>query len=156
MILIFSSIYTLHQALPYDKIFKEILASLIHSLESTDAAGRVPQPRLTRLPTHWCRVWVFFFFFPQINADLARFVPTQLDSRRIGFDLRRIGLIWPELGRIGSYWPVAKTAETGWKWPKSALKLIRTAEILTLEVFLAFFFLCFVNQCIVMCFLRIF
>ena len=47
MILIFSSIYTLHQALPYDKIFKEILANLIHSLESTDAVARALMPCLS-------------------------------------------------------------------------------------------------------------
>ena len=84
MILIFSSIYTLHQALPYDKIFKEILASLSHYLESTDAVARALMP---------CLSFFFFFFFPQINADFARFVPTQLDSCRIGFDSRRTGLI---------------------------------------------------------------
>ena len=84
-------------------------------------------------------ILAFFFFF-------IGFAPTWLDSCRIGFDSCRTGLIRPELGRIESYWPVADTAETGRKWPKSALKLIGTAEILTLEVFLAFFFLCFVNQ----------
>ena len=61
MILIFSSIYTLHQALPYDKIFKEILASLIHYLESTDAVARALMPHLS-----------FFFFF-------LRLIPTLLD-----------------------------------------------------------------------------
>ena len=104
MILIFSSIYTLHQALPYDKIFKEILASLIHYLESTDVVARALMPHLS------------FFFFPQINSDFARFVPTQLDSCRIGFDSQRTGLIWPEsgcIGHIGSYRPATDAAETG-------------------------------------------
>ena len=88
----------------------------------------------------------FFFFFPS-------------DSGRIGFDSCRIRLIRPESGRIGHirlYWLATDTAETGRKRPKSALKLAGTAKILTSKVFLAFLFLCFVNQGIVMFFLRIF
>ena len=82
-----------------------------------------------------------------------------LDSRRIGFDSRQTGLIQPESGRIGHiglYRPATNPAKTGRKRPKSALKLAGAAEILTSDVFLAFFFLCFVNQGILMCFLRIF
>ena len=83
-------------------------------LERTDAAGRVPHLRPTRLPAHRCRVCFFFFFF------------FSSDSGRIGFNSCRIRLIRPESGRIGhikSYWPATDTAETGRKRPKSALKL---------------------------------
>ena len=57
----------------------------------------------------------FFFFFSRIRADSARFAPMRLDSCRIGFDLRRTGLIRPKSGRIGhirSYRPAADTADT--------------------------------------------
>ena len=107
---------------------------------ASDAVARMAVPHLS-------------FFFS------LGFVPTWLDSRRTGFDSRWIGLIRPESGRIGHiglYWPAIDTAEIGRKRPKSTLKLAGTAKILTSEVFLAFFFLCFVNQGIVMCFLRIF
>ena len=103
---------------------------------ASDAVARASVPRLS----------FFFFFFSS-------------DSGRIGFNSCRIRLIRPESGRIGhikSYWPATDTAETGRKRPKSALKLAGTAKILTSKVFLAFLFLCFVNQGIVMCFLRIF
>ena len=103
---------------------------------ASDAVARASVPRLS----------FFFFFFSS-------------DSGRIGFNSCRIRLIRPESGRIGHiglYWPAIDTAEIGRKRPKSTLKLAGTAKILTSEVFLAFFFLCFVNQGIVMCFLRIF
>ena len=103
-----------------------------------------------QLPARQCCVWVFFSL---------GFTPMWLDSCQIDFDSHRIGLIWPELGRIGHiglYQLTTDTAKTCQKRPKLALKLVETAEILTLVVFLAFFFLCFVNQGIVMCFLRIF
>ena len=51
---------------------------------------------------------IFFFFLG--------FAPMRLDSRRIGFDLCRIGLIRRESGRIGhirSYRPATDIAETG-------------------------------------------
>ena len=115
------------------------------ALASNAAWFRTRRPM--QLPARQCRVWVFFSL---------GFAPTWLDSCRIDFDSRRIGLIWPESGRIGLYQLTTDTTETCQKRPKSALKLVETAEILTLEVFLAFFFLCFVNQGIVMCFLRIF
>ena len=98
-----------------------------------------------------------FFFW--ICADLARFVPTRLDLRQIDFDSCRTELIRPESGRIGhigSYRLATDMAKTGRKRPKLALKLAGTTEILTSNVFFAFFFLCFVNQGMVMCFLRIF
>ena len=120
-------------------------------LESTDAAPEVPLLRPMRdaasdvVARVSDRVCVFFFFF-------LGFAPTRLDSRRTG-------LIRPESGRIGHiglYRPATDTAETGWKRSKLALKLAGAAEILTSDVFLTFFFLCFVNQGILMCFLRIF
>ena len=49
----------------------------------------------------------FFFFF---------FSPTRFDSRQLGFNLRRIGLIRPKsdrIGPIGSYRPATETAEAG-------------------------------------------
>ena len=72
------------------------------NLESTDAALEVPHPRPTRLPARRTAVVVFFFFFfSRIHADSAQFAPMRLDSCRIGFDSRRIGLIRPKSGRIG-------------------------------------------------------
>ena len=105
---------------------------------------------------HGCpRVGATLEFSFWIRTDSARFVPMQLD-------LHRTELIRPKLGRIGHiglYRPatnMADTAKTGQKQLKLALKLTGTAEILTSKVLFAFFFLCFVNQSMVMCFLRIF
>ena len=144
-----------------------LYCSMTHceKLESTDAAPEVPHPRPTwrdagRGVRRGCpRVGPrlrFFFFFSWIRTDSARFASMQLDSCRIGFDSRRIRLIRPKSGRIGhigSYRPAADTAEigrktagTGRKRPKLALKLAGAAEILTSDVFFAFFFLCFMNQ----------
>ena len=76
-------------------------------LESTDTAPEVPHSRPTRdaafdavarASDHVC---VFFFFFSRIRADSARFAPMRLDSCRIDFDSRRIGLIRPKSGHIG-------------------------------------------------------
>ena len=132
-------------------------------LESTDAAPEVPHPRPTRrdagrgvrrgCPRVGPRLrFFFFFFFSRIRADSARFAPIRLDSCRIGFDSRRIGLIRPKSGRIGhigSYRPAAdtakigrKTAGTGRKRPKSALNMAVKAENCILLSF-------FVNQGIV-------
>ena len=127
-------------------------------LESTDAAPEVPHPRPMRrdagrgvrcgCPRIGPRLR-FFFFFSWIRADSARFAPMRLDSCRIGFDSRRIGLIRPKSGRIGhigSYRPAAeigrKTAGTGRKRPKSALNMAVKAETCILLSF-------FVNQGIV-------
>ena len=117
-----------------------------YMLGSTDAAERVLHPRPTWDATsdavaHASLLHLSFFFF-----FCLRFAPTWLDSRRIGFNSRQIGLIRPKSGRIGR-----RSIR-----PKSASKLTGTTEILTSEVFLAFFFLCFVNQGIVMYFLIIF
>ena len=89
-------------------------------LESTDAAGRVPYLRPTRLPAHRCRVWVFFFF-PQIRVNSARFAPTQLDLRQIGFDSRRIGPYWP-------YWIVLAGDRYGRNKPKTAEISLETRQ----------------------------
>ena len=116
-------------------------------LESTNAAPEVPHPRPTRreagrgvrrdCPRVGPRLR-FFFFFSRIRADSARFASMRLDSCRIGFDSRRIGLIRPKSGRIGhigSYRPAADTAETGRKTaetgrnrPKSALSMAGKSE----------------------------
>ena len=123
-----------------------------YMLGSTDAAERVLHPRPTWDATfdavaHASVLHLsFFFFLPQIRADVARFTPNRL----------QFASNQANSAKIGSYWPTTDMAKTGQKRPKSALKLTGTAEILTSEVFLAFFFLCFVNQGIVMCFLRIF
>ena len=102
-------------------------------------------------------VWVFFFFFffSQIRADSARFAPMRLDSCRIGFDWRRIGLIRPKsvrIGHIGTYRPAADTAdtaETGRKRPKSALSMAVKSETCILLSF-------FVNQGLVCVFKKYF
>ena len=122
-------------------------------LESTDAAPEVPHPRPMRLPARQtASAFFYIYFFSRIRADSARFAPMRLDSCRIGFDLRRTGLIRPKLGRIdhiGSYRPAADTAETGRKtvethrkWPKLALNMAGKAETCLLLSF-------FVNQGIV-------
>ena len=107
-------------------------------LESTDAAPGVPHPRPTRRPTRLPArrtISGFFFFFSRIRADSARFAPMRLDSCRIGFDSRRIGLIRPKSGRIGhigTYRPAADTvdtAETGRKTAETGRNRPETAEI---------------------------
>ena len=82
-----------------------------------------------------------FFFFSRIRVDSARFAPMRLDSCRIGFDSRRIGLIRPKSGRIGHIGRIGrrpilpiqagnrlKQAETGRKRPKSALSMAIKSE----------------------------
>ena len=109
-----------------------------------------------------------------------RFALTRLDLRQLGFYLRWAGLIWPESSRIGwieLFWLTTETAEIGlescrnnrnrlWmrpKQPKSVIPQFYSEYFFASFVFsffffmfFAFFFLCFVNQGIVMCFLRIF
>ena len=105
---------------------------------------------LTWLLARRCRVWAFFFS----------------DSRQLGFDSRWTGVIRPESGRIGRQLKRWKQAEIGlescrnnrnrlWmrpKHPKSVLPQFYSEYLLLLLcflfcfVFLAFFFLCFVNQ----------
>ena len=107
------------------------------------------------------------FFF--IYFLFHRFAPTRL----------QFAPIWPEsghIGRIGSYWLVIETTEislescqNSWillwmrpKYPKSVIPQFYYEYLLLILcfhfcfVFLAFFFLCFVNQGIVIYFLRIF
>ena len=100
-----------------------------------------------------------FFFFSRIRADSARFAPMRLDSCRIGFDLRRTGLIRPKSGcisHIGSYRLAADTAETGRKRPKQAEMAKIGLEYGWKSRNLPYLFIYFLNQGIVMCFLRIF
>ena len=132
-------------------------------LESTDAAPEVPHPCSMR-PNAGCGVRCgylnvgprlrFFFFFSWIRVNSAQFAPTRLNLCRIGFDLRRTGLIRPKSGRIGHIG--ADTIETGRKWLKHAENGRNLLWIWLEKPKLAFFFLFFVNQGIVMCFLRIF
>ena len=130
--------------------FSEKMVTL--DLESTDAAGRVlhPSPKRRDVGRGVWRGWprvgaasnIYFIFF-KIHDDTARFAPTWLDSRRTG-------LIQPEsslIGHLGPYRPPIQPKQVGndRNRPKSAVKLARATEILTSDVFLAFFFLCFVN-----------
>ena len=121
------------------------------NLESTDAAPEVPYPRPTRLPARPSASAFFFFFLSDslrlgsIRADAARFVP----------NLIRFAPNQPRpksgcIGHIRSYRLVADTAETGRKRLKSALNMAGKSETCLL------FFFFFVNQGIVICFLRIF
>ena len=117
-------------------------------------AGRVPHPSPTRLPARRCRVCVFFFF-SQIHTDSARFAPTRLDSRRIGFDSRRTGMIRPEsvcIGHIGRrpIWPI---------WPKQAeigLENRRRGRNSDLRCVSFLILSLFCESSILICFLRIF
>ena len=80
-------------------------------------AAQCRMRRPMRLPE--CRsVSAFFFFFSWIRVNSAQFAPTRLNLCRIGFDLRRTGLIRPKSGRIGHIG--ADTIETGRKWLKHA------------------------------------
>ena len=115
-------------------------------LESTDAARRVPHPSPTR-PNAVTRASVlclsfFFFFFPRIRADSAsiRTEPGWFGQNRA---------VSAILGRISRR---LKQAEIGLESSRNS----RNSHLRHSNVFLAFFFLCFVNQGIVMCFLRIF
>ena len=72
----------------------------------SDAAACVSVPRLS-----------FFFFFPQIRFDLARFTPTWLLFSPIHAELGQFGqnqAVSAESGRIGQpYWPAIETANIG-------------------------------------------
>ena len=132
--------------------------------ESMDAAPKVPHLRPTRRDAGrgvrcGCpRVGPglrFFFFFSRIRADSARFAPMRLDSCRIGFDLRRTGLIRPKSGRIGhirSYRLAADTAEIGRNMPEMVeIDLEYGRKIWNLH---SSFFFCESRHS--MCFLKIF
>ena len=88
-------------------------------LESTDTALEVPHPHPTRLPARRSASSFFFFFF------FLGFVPTRLDSCRIGFNSRRTRLIRPESGCIGHIR----------SYPKSALNMAGKAETCLLLYF---------------------
>ena len=104
---------------------------------ASDAVARASVPRLS---------FFFFFFFPQIRAELASI---RAESGWFGQN-RAVSAISNRIGRR----PIQpKQAENGRNRPWNSPE---TAKILTSKVFLAFLFLCFVNQGIVMCFLRIF
>ena len=103
----------------------------------------------TRLLACRCSVWAFFFFFPRIRTD----------SASIRANLCRTWLIRPESGRIGQigpYRPTTKMAKTSQNQPWISLEKPKFPPQRHINVFLAFFFLCFVNQGLVMYFLRMF
>ena len=123
-------------------------------LESSDAAPEVPHPRPTRLPARRTASG-FFFFFPWIRADAARFVPNRLRFAPNRADSAKIGPYRP----YRAYRPTAdtaetaetgrKTAETGRKRPKSALSMAGKSETCILLSF-------FVNQGLVCVFKKYF
>ena len=130
---------------------------IIFELESTDAAGRVPHPCPTRLPACRCRVYVFFFFFCSwIHADSARFTPTRLDSHRRSSIHAKSASIDAEPCWFGHNRAISAGNRYGRNWPWIWPEKPKLSPQRHSDVFLAFFFLCFVNQGIVMCFLRIF
>ena len=122
-----------------------------HYLESMDTTRRVPHLRPTRdavARATVLRLRFFFFFFSdshQRGSIRLRFASNRADSAISGCISRwLIRLIWPEKAETGRNRP--------WIWPeKPKLSPQRHSN-----VFLAIFFLCFVNQGIVMCFLIIF
>ena len=99
--------------------------------------------RKTRLPTYWCRVWAFFFFFfsdsHQLGLNSSQFAPNLADSTR-----------------IRPYRPTTEMAKTGQNRPWISSEKPKFPPQRHINVFLAFFFLCCVNQGLVMYFLRIF
>ena len=99
--------------------------------------------RETRLPAHRCRIWAFFFFFLS-------------DSHRLGFNSCQFAPNWADSPRIRPYRPTTEMAKTGQNRPWISSEKPKFPPQRHINVFLAFFFLCFVNQGLVMCFLRIF
>ena len=105
-------------------------------------------------------IYIFLIFISWIRADSAWFASNRADSARIG--LYRLYRSVTETAKIGleSCW-----RSRNWLWmrpkhPKSVLPQFYSEYLLLLLcflfgfVFLAFFFLCFVNQCIVMYFFK--
>ena len=139
------------------QILKHAIILLPSNLESTDMAGRMPHPRPTRLDTghgvrrgcpHIGATSEFFFFFSSdshqlgsIRTDAARFVPNRLqfapnraDSAKIRPYLPyRVVAAGDQYGRYGRNRP--------WIWPEKP----KFSPYRHSNVFLAFFFLCFVN-----------
>ena len=152
----------IHHIYIYIYIFKiQQRSYLVHTalifvrsrLESTNAAPEVPHPRPTQdaasnmVARASIRVCVFFFFLDSrrlclIRTDAARFMPNRL----------RLAPNWADSaisGCIGRQPIRPKHAGNGRNMPKSALNMAGKAETCLLLSF-------FVNQAIVMCFLRIF
>ena len=116
--------------------------------------------RPTWLLAHRCRVWAFFFYITDscrlglICADLAWFVPNQADSARIGpYRLNQVVSVSDWNGR-NRPWIMPEQSKSLWMRPKHPISVIPQfyIEYLLLLlcfyfcfVFLAFFFLCFVN-----------
>ena len=113
---------------------------------------------------------LFFFFFSRIHAESGSI---RTDSARIGFNSHRFGqnrvvstsnLNRPKQAEISLElcWNSRNRLLMRPKHPKFVLPQFYSEYLSLLLcflfnfVFLAFFFLCFVNQGIVMCFLRIF
>ena len=107
------------------------------------------------LPTHQCRVWAFFFFFPWIHAGPARFALTQLRFAPNQADLVRIKPYQPNWVVLAGH----RMAEIGLescrnsrnrlrmrpKHPKSVIPQFYFEYLLLLLCFfLFFFFVCFV------------
>ena len=133
-------------------------------LWSTDAAGRVPHRSPIWLPASWCCAWAFFFFlfFSRICINSAWFAPNWADSTGIGlYRPNQVLSTDNQNGQSGSKSTLnhAGIAEIGFEWDPSILNLSFLNFILNICYFFCvfcFFFLCFVNQGIVMDFLRIF
>ena len=97
----------------------------------------------TLLPTCQCHVWFFFFFF-------------YTDSRWLSTNSCQFAPNWADSPRIRPYRPTTEMAKTGQNRPWISSEKPKFPPQRHINVFLAFFFLCFVNQGLVMCFLRIF
>ena len=122
----------------------------------------------TPLPARQCCGWGLLFiiiFFLRICADLAsiRAEPGQFGRNWI---ISAGGWNWPKRPKQAKISLESCRNSRNWLWmrpkhPKSVLPLFYFEYLLLLcflfcLVFLAFFFLCFVNQGHIMCFLRIF
>ena len=143
-----------------DSITQSQFISDNNGLWSTDVVGRVPHQSPTRLPTRRCCIWAFFFSrihveSGSIRTDSARIGPNRVVSTS---DLNR-----PKQAEISLElcWNSRNRLLMRPKHPKFVLPQFYSEYLSLLLcflfnfVFLAFFFLCFVNQGIVMCFLRI-
>ena len=120
----------------YDRI-----QAVPRELGSTDAAPEVPHPRPTRryagrgvrrdCPRVGPRLGFFFFFFPRIRANAARFMPNRLRFAPNRADSAKIEPYLPywvilASDRYGRNRP--ETAETCQKRPKSALNMAGKVE----------------------------
>ena len=146
-----------------DSITQSQFISDSNSLWSTDVAGRVPHKSPTRLPMHWCYIWAFFFFFfSQIRAELGsiRTDSARVEPNRVVSTGNRNRPKQAEIS-LELCWNSRNRLLMRPKHPKFVLPQFYSEYLSLLLcflfyfVFLAFFFLCFVNQGIVICFLRI-